>query len=113
MIIFHNGKIRTLNALQPVVEALAVRGETILAAGKNEDIINIATPEARLIDLHGQTVLPGFTDSHIHLLQYGLKLSQIDCETISRAACLARVAKKVQATTPCTWITGQGWNHNI
>ncbi|NMC45656.1 MAG: amidohydrolase [Chloroflexi bacterium] len=113
MIIFHNGKIRTLNALQPVVEALAVQGETILAAGKNEDIINIAAPEARVIDLHGQTVLPGFTDSHIHLLQYGLKLSQIDCETISRAACLARVAKKVQATTPGTWITGQGWNHNI
>ncbi|NMB63034.1 MAG: amidohydrolase [Chloroflexi bacterium] len=113
MIILHHGKIRTLNVLQPLVEALAIQGERILAVGRNEDIINIAAPDAWVIDLHGQTILPGFTDSHIHLLQYGLKLSQIDCETISRAECLTRVAKKVQATAPGTWITGQGWNHNI
>jgi len=113
MVILHNGVIRTLNALQPTVEALAIQGECILAAGENDDILNMAAPDTQVIDLYGQTVLPGFTDSHIHLLQYGSKLSQIDCETSSKSECLARVAAKVKDTAPGTWITGQGWNHNV
>ena len=51
----------------PVVEALAVRGENIVAVGTNEDMLALGRPETSVIDLGGKTLLPGFVDSHNHL----------------------------------------------
>lgn len=112
MIILHNGIIHTLNALQPVVEALAIQGKHIRAAGKSEDILELADRNTQTIDLHGQAVLPGLTDAHIHILQYGMKLTHIDCETDCKATCLQRVAAAAASTPAGKWIIGQGWNHN-
>jgi hypothetical protein len=113
MLLLHNGIIHTMHALEPQVEALAIQGDHILAVGKNEDILNLADQDAEILDLHGKTVLPGITDAHIHLLQYGLKLSFIDCETNSKRECLRRIAEAIQNIPAGEWITGQGWNHNI
>lgn len=112
MIILHNGIIHTLNALQPTVEALAISDKHIFATGKNEDILALATADTKKIDLRGKSVIPGITDAHIHLLQYGRKLRKIDCETSSKQACLDRVAQAVEQAQPGEWILGQGWDHN-
>lgn len=113
MLILHNAIILTMHASQPLAEALAIQGEHIFALGKNEDILSLADRGSEIVDLQGSCVLPGITDAHIHLLQYGMKLSSIDCETSSKKECLRRVEEVVQNTPAGVWIRGQGWNHNL
>jgi predicted amidohydrolase YtcJ len=66
-VVFHNGKIATVNAQFETVEALAVRAGRIVAVGSNESVRPLAADGTRLVDLEGKTVLPGFHDSHVHL----------------------------------------------
>ena len=57
-----NGKVWTVNPAQPVAQAVALDGNTILAVGSNEDIRKLAGPGTRTIDLAGRLLLPGFND---------------------------------------------------
>ena len=66
-VIFVNGKIATVNPGFDIVEALAVKEGRITAVGRNEQIRGLASPETRVVDLGGKTVLPGFNDNHIHM----------------------------------------------
>jgi predicted amidohydrolase YtcJ len=107
-----NGKIHAFDQAYSQYEALAIEGQRILASGSNSEILNLRQPGIKVIDLDGASVLPGFTDSHIHLQLYALTLDQVDCETESREACLARVQQNSITSAPGTWIRGHGWNQN-
>jgi len=113
MLILTNGIIHTMNALQPTVEALAIQADQLIALGSTKDVLNLVDHNTTVLDLQGRTVFPGLIDAHIHLLQYGMKLAQIDCETKSKKECLQRVAMAVEKQPPGEWIIGQGWDHNI
>src|SRR5262249_24123997 len=76
-LILNNGKFWTVNKAQPEVQAVAVWGERILAAGNDADIRKLAGPKTHVLDLKGRRVLPGFHDSHVHFLSSGLRLSQV------------------------------------
>ena len=65
-----DGKIVTFDAAP--AEALAVRGDRIVAIGRSADIRALAGPATRVIDLAGRTVIPGLIDSHIHAIRAGL-----------------------------------------
>lgn len=65
-LILHNGKIVTVNSRFEVAEAVAVRGERIVAVGRNRDVLRLKGPATRVVDLGGKTVLPGLIDSHVH-----------------------------------------------
>ncbi len=65
-IIFHGGKIVTVDESFGIASALAVRGERIAAVGEDEEVLALAGPGTRRIDLAGATVLPGLIDSHMH-----------------------------------------------
>src|SRR5208283_3863655 len=66
-LILFNGKIFTSNDAQPYVEALAIRGERIIATGDSTKIKSLAGPQTKQIDLVGHTVIPGINDAHNHL----------------------------------------------
>jgi len=66
-LILFNSKIFTSNPGQPYVEALAIRGERIIAAGYSVKIKSLAGPQTKQIDLAGRTVIPGINDAHNHL----------------------------------------------
>ena len=66
-VVFHNGKIATVNAEFEMVEAVAVRDGRIVAVGSNDRVRALAANGTRLVDLEGKTVLPGFHDNHVHL----------------------------------------------
>ena len=65
LILLHS-KIFTSDAAQPYVEALAIRGERIVATGTSEKIGALAGPQTKRIDLGGRVVIPGINDAHHH-----------------------------------------------
>jgi predicted amidohydrolase YtcJ len=66
-LILFNGKIFTSNANQPYVEALAIRGERIVAVGTSKEMTTLASKETKQVDVGGRTVIPGINDAHYHL----------------------------------------------
>ncbi len=64
--IFHNGKVLTVDANFSVAEAVAVRGDQILAVGTNTEILRLAGPDTVRIDLKGRTLTPGLIHTHVH-----------------------------------------------
>src|SRR5436190_1533007 len=76
-VILKNGKLWTVNRQQPEAAALAIRGDRIVAVGDNAAVLKLAGPKTKVIDLEQRRVLPGFHDSHLHLLSAGLQLSRV------------------------------------
>ena len=75
-----NGKIFTGVASRPYVEALAIRGERIVATGDTKTIQAMAGPNTNTIDLHGGTAIPGINDAHHHF-QMGPPEIDVDLHT--------------------------------
>jgi predicted amidohydrolase YtcJ len=65
------GKVWTVDPQHPEAEAIAVRGDRILAVGTSAEMMKLAGPSAKIIALNGRRVLPGFNDAHIHVPQGG------------------------------------------
>jgi predicted amidohydrolase YtcJ len=69
--VYVNGKIVTMDSTSSVAQAFAVRGDQIVAVGKNATISALASQQTRKVDLQGATVIPGLTDSHDHFWNAG------------------------------------------
>jgi len=68
-LVLTNGKIVTVDERFTIAQAIAVKGERIVAVGTNQDISRLAGPGTQRIDLRGRTVIPGLIDNHMHLLR--------------------------------------------
>ena len=64
-----NGKIITVDADFRISEAIAIRGDTIVAVGSNDEIRAYASSDTRVTDLDGKSVIPGLIDSHVHFIR--------------------------------------------
>jgi predicted amidohydrolase YtcJ len=103
-----NGNVYTVTEKQPKAEAVAVKANRIVFVGSNDDAKRFHA--ARIVDLHGGTVVPGFTDSHCHIFGIGEREMQFNMEGInSLEDFLARVKERVDKTSPGKWIVGRGW----
>ncbi len=76
-ILFH-AKVFTGNPENPYAEAVAIRGENILAVGNLTEVLKAASPNAERIDLDGKSLFPGFIDSHSHSIDGGIALISAD-----------------------------------
>ncbi|HTN97932.1 MAG TPA: amidohydrolase family protein, partial [Nordella sp.] len=65
-VVFWGGSVLTMNAAAPRAEALAIRGDRILAVGGKADMQALSGPKTRIVDLEGRTVMPGFVEPHMH-----------------------------------------------
>ncbi|HEY8412491.1 MAG TPA: amidohydrolase, partial [Pyrinomonadaceae bacterium] len=109
-IVFKNGNVYTANDKAPQAEAIAVKGDRIVFAGTNEAAQKYVGANTRVVDLHGNTVLPGFTDSHQHLSGVGQREMTLNLEgTTSLEDLLAKVKARVDQAKPGEWVTGRGW----
>lgn len=113
MQILHNAKIFTGGIHPKFSEALAIEDCKIIAIGSNEDVLSLANRNTSIRNLNGKTILPGLTDSHIHLLHTAKSLSMVNCETDNVDELKMRVSEKVKETDPGKWILGHGWNQNL
>ncbi len=76
--IFFNAKVFTGDAQHPYAEAVAIRGDAIIAVGNLAEVVKAASPNAEGIDLQGKSLFPGFIDSHSHSIDGGLALISAD-----------------------------------
>jgi len=108
--IFLNGNIITMDNRSSGVEAMAIVGGKILAIGTSKEIIN-SYPEAEVIDLRGETVMPGIIESHGHLLSLGQSFLELNLEGIRKPEdAVEKVRERVLETSPGEWIIGWGWD---
>jgi hypothetical protein len=112
-LVLTNARFYTFNPAQPIVERLVIQGRKIIASGSTNEVSQDSFPGAKIADLRGMTVLPAFTDSHIHLLEFGLSLCRIACETPTKHECIQRVRERTKKSPAGKWVLGHGWNHNI
>ena len=107
-----NGRIWTADESRPRAEALAVRGDRLLAVGSNDEIRALVGEDTRLIDAGGGFVTPGLIDSHIHFLEGGFRLSSVQLRDAGSPEEFAeRIATFAQTVPPGTWIVGGDWDH--
>jgi predicted amidohydrolase YtcJ len=106
-LILHSGHIVTMNPAEPVAEAVAISRGRFFAVGKNADVLNLAAPGIRKIDLGGKTVLPGFIDAHSHPASAGLShLRMVDCDLRSISAIQAALRERAAITPAGEWVLG-------
>jgi len=94
-------------------KAVAVAQDRILAVGSDEDIKGLVGPDTQIIDGQGLTLLPGFIDSHIHLLSLARTTQELDCspdKASSVAAIAHRVFEWARIVPPGEWVRCYGYD---
>jgi hypothetical protein len=97
--------IYTQDPAQPKAEAIALRGDRILAVGSAAYVQQFRTQTTRIIAAHGQTLLPGFIDAHSHPLLQSVATG-VDVGLSSIAEVKAALARKAASTPPGEWVIG-------
>ncbi len=111
-VIFKNGVVWTGVPQDRPVEAVAVRGERILALGTRSEIDALRSPDTRVVDLDGKFLMPGFIDNHTHFVSGGFQLLGIDLRSAPDEAEFARrIAEHAARLPDGQWILGGDWDH--
>ncbi len=111
-LVVRHAAIWTVDPTRPRAEALAVQGDSIVAVGTDAEIAPRIGTRTRVIDAKGRTVLPGFTDTHVHFLSGSLGLTRANLEGAKDVADLRTRLTAYRATHPGTaWVLGRGWNY--
>src|SRR5712692_5869950 len=109
-VVFVNGNVYTVNEKQPRAEAVAVKGDRIVFVGSNANAKQFQGGRTRVIDLHGETVVPGMTDAHYHFIGVGQREMNLNLEGITNLQdFLVKVKARVDQAKPGEWVTGRGW----
>lgn len=110
-LVLRGGKVYTLDAARSWAEAVAIRGGRLVYVGTDAGAKPYLGPATRVIELGGKMVLPGFHDSHVHLVSGGVELGQCDLNgAATLAEALSRIRTYAAAHPTKPWIVGGGWN---
>jgi predicted amidohydrolase YtcJ len=112
-LIVTNARIYTVDPSRPMVDAMVVRGGRVVFTGPSRLAQTYKGPSTRVVDLAGKTVIPGMIDAHVHLLNLGNSLRNVDLRgTRSYDEVIARVVARAKETPKGEWITGRAWDQN-
>jgi predicted amidohydrolase YtcJ len=110
--VFVHGKIWTENPQQPEAEAVAILGNHIAAVGSSAEILRLAGPHTKVIELDGRRVTPGFNDAHVHFVDGGTGLASVQLrEAPSQAEFRRRVGDFAKTQPKRAWILDGNWDH--
>ncbi len=115
-LIFYNGRIVTADPASPAAGAVAVNNGRIYAVGDEKEVLNLKNAETGLIDLRGRTLLPGFNDSHLHLIGYALTAAKVDlrhCAGIEDVVDAVSSFVEERGVKEGDWVLGWGWNQGL
>lgn len=113
--LWYGGNIYTLIEEGHQVEAVLTMDNRIIATGSLEEIERKYNDDIKVkMNLEGSTMLPGFVDSHLHLIGHGEKLIRLDLTNYSsKLDVLEAVRQCAEKTNQGEWIIGEGWNENL
>src|SRR5436190_12192687 len=107
-----NGAVYAADGSSGFKEALAIRGNRIVAVGTTAEIDKLRGPKTEAIDAGGAAVLPGFNDVHTHMLSGGLEMETVD---LQGAQALDEIQSRIRTYAAAhrdqTWIRGRGWGY--
>ena len=113
-LILVNGNVYTVDDAHPRASAFAVRNGRIVFVGSDREARFLAGPATRVVDAHGETVIPGMVDAHAHLLGLGTSLRNVQLAgSKTYDEVIARVVERAKTTKPGEWIQGRGWDQNL
>lgn len=108
--VFQHGAVYTVDASRSWAEAVAVRGGRIVYVGTDAGVAPWIGPETRCVDLKGKMLLPGFHDSHVHLVGGGIELGECDLNGLKTIDEVLQAVKQFADKHPNKkWIRGGGW----
>src|SRR5213078_1766469 len=110
-LIVTNAAVYTVDKQQPKAEAVAVIGDRIVAVGSRADIALWRGPRMKVIDAGGKLLLPGFIDAHVHFIQGGAQLDQVQLTDAASPEEFAKsIAAQAKKTPKGEWILGGRWD---
>ena len=102
-----NANIMTINTSQPRAESLAIAHGRFIGVGSNGDIEGLIGPSTKILDVGGKTVLPGFIDGHIHVLNSGVRhVMAADCDVPTLKQVQAGLRERANRTPIGGWVQG-------
>jgi predicted amidohydrolase YtcJ len=100
-LILHHGAIATLDRANPIAHAVAIKDGRFLRVGGNADIVALAGPSTKVIDLKGRRLLPGLCDNHTHVIRGGLNFNmELRWDGVKSLADAMGMLKRQVAVTP-------------
>jgi len=115
-LILYNGNLHTMDKNNEKAQALAVKNGIIQAVGSDEEVLALKSDNTKVVDLGGKTAIPGFNDSHCHLLGYASGLSMLDLngvKSIDEMISKFKAFIKENNIPEGTEVRGFGWNQNL
>lgn len=113
-LVLTGGVVYTMDPARPRAEAVAVRGERVVAVGSSAEMKAFLGPRTRIVELGGRAVVPGLVDAHCHLYGLGVSLETLSTRGAKSPEEVARaVAEVAQKRASGEWITGRGWDQNL
>ena len=106
------GKVWTGDSSLPFAQAVATRGDSVVAVGDSATIARLIGPNTRVMANGSALVVPGFMDDHVHLLSGGYQLSSVDLrDAASPEEFIGRIKAFAAERRPGEWILGGDWDH--
>jgi predicted amidohydrolase YtcJ len=110
-LVLRGGRIVTVDESRPEAQALAVRGDTIVAVGSNEEVAPHVGPATKVIELGGRLAVPGFVEGHGHFTGLGQSRMTLNLMGVRNwDEAVAMVAEAARKARPGEWILGRGWH---
>jgi predicted amidohydrolase YtcJ len=112
-LVLTNGNIVTVDESLPRAEAVAIRGQQILAVGTSAEMQRYIGPQTEVIDLRGRLAIPGFIEGHGHFVGLGNSRMILDLlDVTSWEQLVQMVAEAASRAQPGEWILGRGWHQD-
>ena len=113
-IVFHTGKIYTVNERQPWATAIAIKRGRIVYVGDDEGALELVGPGTRVVDLAGKMLLPGFQDAHVHPIEAGMAYLGCSLHGSTSIAEYLKVLEDCDRSFPeSTFVDGGGWTMDL
>jgi predicted amidohydrolase YtcJ len=111
-LVIRNARIWTGVPESPWASALAISGDRIVAVGSEASIAGLVGADTELIDSPPGLVVPGFIDSHVHLLSSGFELASVQLrDAATPEEFVRRIGARARGMAPGEWIQGGSWDH--
>ncbi|MDA9722052.1 amidohydrolase [Luminiphilus sp.] len=113
-IVFHTGKVYTVNDNQPWATAIAIKQEKIIYVGDDEGALKLVGPRTRVVNLAGKMLLPGFQDAHVHPIEAGMAYLGCSLHGATSITEYLEVLESCDRSFPeSAFVDGGGWTMDL